>query len=225
MLMVARWSAIEVWYTWFSCFRFSPACFKLTIMSCSSALSASISRFNASMVLTKLVCFSSKSSFVLVSTLIESSVWSISFLQNSCFSYSSFCCFANSACILSMASFTFVKASKRARTASDTNAQFLCFRATFAIRNMAFSAARSWAAIRLAETPSCKKFKDLLNKSRASSSARIFKVSLMATISWLRISERFLYSCFSCSQSLRMLSRNSSSATIAASVASRSFLD
>mmetsp|Transcript_123626 Transcript_123626/g.346210 ORF Transcript_123626/g.346210 Transcript_123626/m.346210 type:complete len:339 (+) Transcript_123626:549-1565(+) len=225
MFVTARWSATEPWKSWFCALRSSPACLRLTCISEISLFSSAIAVFNVSISFIRLRCFSSRSFFFCSPTLMESSVSSISFLQDSILAYSSFCCLVSSAIIWSMAFFTLVKASRRARTARDTRAQLLCFRATLAMRIMARCAARSWAAARCAMEPSCKKLLVLLKRSRASSSVKILRVSLMATISWPRTSERFLYSACSCSQSLRMFARNSSSATMAACVASKSFFE
>mmetsp|Transcript_16341 Transcript_16341/g.46508 ORF Transcript_16341/g.46508 Transcript_16341/m.46508 type:complete len:477 (+) Transcript_16341:810-2240(+) len=145
----------------------------------------------------------------------------MSFLQSSHLAYSSFCCRWSSAYILSIASLTFVKASKRTRTASDTSAQFLFLRATLAMRATARSTARSWAAVEATEL-TCTKLMVLSYRSRASSVVRILMVSASATSSCERISERFLYSASSWSQSLRMFPRNSWSASSAAVVRSSS---
>mmetsp|Transcript_55307 Transcript_55307/g.144216 ORF Transcript_55307/g.144216 Transcript_55307/m.144216 type:complete len:279 (+) Transcript_55307:800-1636(+) len=153
----------------------------------------------------------------------------MSFLQSSHLAYSSFCCLFNSASILSIATFTSVKASKRTRTANDTKDQFLCFRATFAILCMALSTAWSWTAT-CSDVATCKKvggFSPALvlpNRSRASSSLRMVKVSLSATISSVRTLTRALYCASSCWQSFCMLARNSWSASMAAVVSSLSSL-
>mmetsp|Transcript_23602 Transcript_23602/g.60156 ORF Transcript_23602/g.60156 Transcript_23602/m.60156 type:complete len:301 (-) Transcript_23602:835-1737(-) len=229
MLIVARWSITDCWKTWFSALRCSPACFRLTCISASSALMSSMLRLKASRVLTMRRCFSSRSSLVLPATLIESSVESRSLLQNSFLADSSFCWLANSTNILSMTSFTFEKASSPVRTARETKAQFWCLRATAAIfciaRSMARSCTRAASEEALTDEPlSCSKVTDFPKRSLDSSSVRILMVSASATTSSLRVLERALYCSSSDLQSFCMLARKPWSASMAAVVDSRSSL-
>mmetsp|Transcript_2137 Transcript_2137/g.5387 ORF Transcript_2137/g.5387 Transcript_2137/m.5387 type:complete len:200 (-) Transcript_2137:21-620(-) len=154
-------------------------------------------------------------------TLISSSVLSISLLHNSFFSYSSFCCVCNCAIILSMASFTLLKSSRRTRIARDAKAQFLFFLATAANRTMARWAARSCASMRVSDD-SCKNVSVFPKSSRESSSVKIFKVSPKATSSSPRILERALNCSSSLAQSFFMLDKKSWSASMAFVVASLS---
>mmetsp|Transcript_4165 Transcript_4165/g.12671 ORF Transcript_4165/g.12671 Transcript_4165/m.12671 type:complete len:302 (-) Transcript_4165:7-912(-) len=228
MLIVARWSVTDCWKTWFSALRCSPACFRLTCISASSALMSSMSRLRDSRVLTMRRCFSSRSSLVLSATLIESSVESISLLQNSLLADSSFCWLANSTNILSMTSFTFEKASSPVRTAREAKAQFWCLRATAAIFCIARSMARSCTRAAseeeaLTDEPlSCSKVTDFPKRSLDSSSVRSLMVSARATISSLRVLERALYCSSSLLQSFFMLAKKSWSASMAFVVASLS---
>mmetsp|Transcript_4164 Transcript_4164/g.12668 ORF Transcript_4164/g.12668 Transcript_4164/m.12668 type:complete len:302 (-) Transcript_4164:7-912(-) len=230
MLIVARWSVTDCWKTWFSALRCSPACFRLTCISASSALMSSMSRLRDSRVLTMRRCFSSRSSLVLSATLIESSVESISLLQNSLLADSSFCWLANSTNILSMTSFTFEKASSPVRTAREAKAQFWCLRATAAIFCIARSMARSCTRAAseeeaLTDEPlSCSKVTDFPKRSLDSSSVRSLMVSARATISSLRVLERALYCSSSDLQSFCRLTRKPWSASMAAVVDSRSSL-
>mmetsp|Transcript_61052 Transcript_61052/g.164336 ORF Transcript_61052/g.164336 Transcript_61052/m.164336 type:complete len:236 (+) Transcript_61052:951-1658(+) len=122
-----------------------------------------------------------------------------------------------------MASLTFVKASRRTRTARDAKDQFLCFLATAARRSMARWIARSSATMRRSED-TCKNVSVLPKRSRASSSVKIFNVSPRATSSSPRILERALYCSSSDLQSFCRLTRKPWSASMAAVVDSRSSL-
>mmetsp|Transcript_50822 Transcript_50822/g.132184 ORF Transcript_50822/g.132184 Transcript_50822/m.132184 type:complete len:253 (-) Transcript_50822:673-1431(-) len=225
MLIVARWSMTDCWYSAFSALRCSPASFKLTSMSATSFLSVSMSLARDASLSVRAKCLSSNVSLVFVCTLIRSSVSSISFLQNSCFSYSSCCCFLSSAVILSIISITFVKESSRTRTASDSIAQFLWALATFAIRSIArwdaSSCADEAARRLLLSAVSCSRLSvDLENVARASSSVRIFRASDRARSSSLRTAKRFLYSSSSFWQPSRICARKVSSASLAAAISS-----
>mmetsp|Transcript_97308 Transcript_97308/g.290689 ORF Transcript_97308/g.290689 Transcript_97308/m.290689 type:complete len:355 (+) Transcript_97308:621-1685(+) len=217
MLMVARWSEMEVWNTTFCALRSSPACFKLTSMSLTSDLRLSISASSVSSVLLSALCFSPRSSLRCSPSVMESSVSSICFLQSSLFSYSSCCCFSSSASILFMASFTFVKASRRIRTARPASPQLRWRRATSAMRLIAWS----WATVR-PDAETWTKLIVLAYSSRASSSVRIFSASPRARISSERTATRSLYSLSSAAQVSRMLPRKVWSAARAASVLSLS---
>mmetsp|Transcript_77113 Transcript_77113/g.170764 ORF Transcript_77113/g.170764 Transcript_77113/m.170764 type:complete len:222 (-) Transcript_77113:953-1618(-) len=177
-------------------------------------------------VLTRPVCFSSRSSLVFSPTLTLSSVLSISWLQRSFFSYSCFCCCSSSLNILSMASFTLVKASRRTWTASEAKAQLPVFLATCVRRSIARCEARSWAATtpvtERREELTCIKLIVFPNRSRASSAVRIFKASPRARISSPRTWARDSYSCFSASQFLARSIMNLWSAPKAVLVASMS---
>mmetsp|Transcript_102121 Transcript_102121/g.255913 ORF Transcript_102121/g.255913 Transcript_102121/m.255913 type:complete len:226 (-) Transcript_102121:1220-1897(-) len=210
ILMVARWSETDCWNSKFSAFLSSPACFKATCMSAISFLRVSSSDSKEAMVFSRPSFLPSKSSFSWPFFVMLSSVWSISWLQKSFFSTSAFCCSFNSAVILSMASLTRVKASRRTRTAREARIQFLCFLATFSKCFIAvFTALFCAASVRAPAPPLeaaevCTKERRLMKRSRASSCVRILMVSAMATNS----SERTLArSAKSSSLTLQFFSR------------------
>mmetsp|Transcript_53415 Transcript_53415/g.167099 ORF Transcript_53415/g.167099 Transcript_53415/m.167099 type:complete len:359 (-) Transcript_53415:507-1583(-) len=217
MLIVARWSATEDWKTMFCSLRSSPACFMLTVMSLTSDSRPAISALRVSMVLVSAWCFCARSSLRCSPSVMVSSVSSICFLQNSSFALSSFCCFSNSASILSIASLTLVKVSSRMRTASAAIAQLRWRRANSAMRFMERSTAMSWAAVR-PDASIWMKLIVLAYKSRASSAVKIVKASPSARISSERTAARSLYSLSSTSHVSRMLPRKPLSAARASAV-------
>mmetsp|Transcript_19958 Transcript_19958/g.46758 ORF Transcript_19958/g.46758 Transcript_19958/m.46758 type:complete len:231 (-) Transcript_19958:999-1691(-) len=212
---------MEVWKRPFCALRSSPACLRLTSMSAMSLVRSAISAVSVWISLLRARCFSARSSLRFSPSLMESSVRSISFVQNSHLVYSSFCCFCSSASILSMISLTLEKASRPMCTANEESAQlFWCCAATV-IRRTARSMARSRRA---EEALTCTKLMVLAYKSRASSSVRIFRVSVNARISSVRTATRCLYSSSSSLQFFSKVARKAWSAASASSMASFSSL-
>mmetsp|Transcript_13807 Transcript_13807/g.36486 ORF Transcript_13807/g.36486 Transcript_13807/m.36486 type:complete len:271 (-) Transcript_13807:979-1791(-) len=235
MFTAARWSITDVWYRWFSAFLSSPASLRLRSSSATSFFRVSVSVLSVASLSTRDVCVAPRSFFSWVFTVISSSVLSMTVLHDSHFWYSCFCCACSSTIILSITSMTFVKESRRVRTARDTSAQSLCFWATFAIRCIARSAARSCASNCESRRPASAtdfwtKLSDAFpselreNVARASSSAKIFSVSARARISSVRTARRFWYSSSSSLQLFSSSARKASSASRAFSRAALSSL-
>mmetsp|Transcript_105733 Transcript_105733/g.281647 ORF Transcript_105733/g.281647 Transcript_105733/m.281647 type:complete len:419 (-) Transcript_105733:166-1422(-) len=152
-----------------------------------------------------------------------SSVSSIFLLQSWNFALSSLCCFSSSVSMLSMASFTLVKESKRMRTAKVANAQLPWRHATSAMRFLELSTAWSWAAVR-PDVTTWMKLIVLPYKSRASSVLRMASASPRARTSSVLTAERSWYSLSSALHVSRMLPTKPRSAARASSVDSPSLL-
>mmetsp|Transcript_105645 Transcript_105645/g.308966 ORF Transcript_105645/g.308966 Transcript_105645/m.308966 type:complete len:215 (+) Transcript_105645:184-828(+) len=212
MPTVARWSATTCWNSWFSAWRCSLALFSATWALATLAFSSSTSFVSPSSLPSRPARFDSKSFFSVSFTRVSSSFASMSFWQDSCFSYSSFCCFFSSATMLSMTSLTFSKPSSCTPTASVARRkppELPAWR-----RAAAMSCEAAWTRCCCCSRPTsrcscrprpaawlaprrclpwlevCKKLVVLEKRSRASSSVRIWIASEMAWTSsclvWLR---------------------------------------
>mmetsp|Transcript_9905 Transcript_9905/g.26142 ORF Transcript_9905/g.26142 Transcript_9905/m.26142 type:complete len:515 (+) Transcript_9905:617-2161(+) len=232
MAIVARWSDTACWKCAFSVCRSSPACFKLTLVSATTAARVSRSPSSVEMESSRFVFVASRSAFSESFTFTLSSVSSSSFLQNSNFAVSDFCWALSSPSILSITSFTFSKGSRRNRSANEARLQFFCLRATRMMccvaALMALLATATWTALarvaRSAPAPVCNKLNVLPNRSRASSSLRMAMASPSAWISSARTFEREAYSSFADVQLFERSSKNCWSAERALRVAAMSSL-
>mmetsp|Transcript_82465 Transcript_82465/g.191576 ORF Transcript_82465/g.191576 Transcript_82465/m.191576 type:complete len:237 (-) Transcript_82465:767-1477(-) len=150
--------------------------------------------------------------FSLAFSKVVSSFSSISFLQDSCLSYSSCCCIFSSAIILSIASFTFSKPSSCTPTARVAKCQapaqpFWCL-ATARSCDAARARCCSVRPVLLI----CTKLSVFERRSRASSSVRILIASAIACTSSVRVLLRSAYSVSAVAQRSFRSIRNFSSA-------------
>mmetsp|Transcript_84162 Transcript_84162/g.233247 ORF Transcript_84162/g.233247 Transcript_84162/m.233247 type:complete len:317 (+) Transcript_84162:633-1583(+) len=245
MATVARWSATTCWNSWFSAWRCSPAALSATCASATLALSSAISFLSPSSVPSRPAICASRSLFSLCFSRVSSSFASMSFMQDSCFSYSSCCCFLSSAIILSIASLTFSKPSSCTPTARVARRQppeplprrWRAARSREAARTRSCWPLRPvscwWPlpAWRAAPVPRrclsllvCTKLSVFEKRSRASSSVRIRMASAIACTSSCLVFFRSSYSESALAhRSLRSM-RNFSSALRASRVSTTSAL-